>query len=213
MLVSDVLDTLVTDPFFNGMSSYFGFSSFQDFLDAKTPGLWHQFEKGQVSEHEIARTFFKDHRFVDVPELKQYLKESYALIPGIPALLQAFQEAEIEVHLCTNYPVWAELIEDALHLTTRFGVHWTFISGKEGIRKPDKSAFWRTAQNAGVAPSDCVFLDDSEQNCKGAIAAGFLAAIHFRNPAQAGQELSVLFARHDVPFRNPVGAKTSNTEA
>lgn len=114
--------------------------------------------------------------------------------------MQWLQEAEIEVHLCTNYPVWAQLIEDALHLATRFDVHWTFISRKEAIQKPDLNAFLRIARNASITPSDCILLDDREQNCKGVIAAGCLAAIQFKTPAQADQELSALFARYGIPI-------------
>lgn len=198
VLVADVLDTLVVDPFFAGMSSYFGFDAFDDFLEAKTPGLWVEFEKGHIGEDELARNFFKDQRYVDIPRFKRYLKSSYSLIPGISPILMALRDAQIEVHLCTNYPVWADLIEESLHLKDRFGVHWTFVSGREGVRKPDKMAFLRTAEIAGVDPSACVLLDDRQQNCKGALEAGFLQAIQFRDAEQATQDVRLAYARYDI---------------
>lgn len=208
VLVADVLDTLVVDPFFNGMSSYFGFSTFDDFIQAKTPDLWVRFEEGQIEETELAQEFFKDRRHVDIPQFKRYLKTSYSLIPGISTVLTALREAQVEVHLCTNYPVWADLIEEALHLTDRFGVQWTFVSGKEGVRKPDKTAFLRTAQNAKVDPSECVLLDDRAQNCKGAIEAGFLGAIQFKDANQAGEDIRQTFAKHRITVQR----KTSTSE-
>lgn len=209
VLVADVLDTLVVDPFFNGMSSYFGFTSFNDFVEAKTPGLWVKFEEGQIGEMEAMQNFFKDRRHVDICRFKRYLKESYCLVPGISPMLTALKEAQVEVHLCTNYPVWADLIEEALHLTERFGVQWTFVSGREGVRKPDKEAFLRVARNADVDPLACVLLDDRKQNCDGAMEAGFLAAIRFENAKQASKEIEEMFSRNNVTIELATSGETT----
>lgn len=212
ILVADVLDTLVVDPFFNGMSSYFGFSSFDDFIEAKTPGLWVNFEEGRIGEVEAMQRFFKDRRHVDICQFKRYLKESYCLVPGVSPMLSALKEAQVEVHLCTNYPVWADLIEEALHLTERFGVHWTFVSGREGVRKPDKEAFLRAARNANVDPSACILLDDRKQNCDGAMEAGFLAAIPFENAKQAGKDIQETFSRYNVTIGLATNIETTASE-
>lgn len=198
VLVADVLGTLVKDPFYHGMSRFFGFKTFEEFLDAKTPHLWVDFELGKFDETQVASNFFKDGTPVDLSGLKQFLKEKYDLLPGVPEMLKAFQTANIPVHLCTNYPVWAYLIEDTLHLTSRFGVKWTFISGEEGVRKPDKEAYLRVAHKANIPPSQCIFLDDRKENCLGSLQAGYLAAVHFKNAEDAFRELKLLYARENV---------------
>lgn len=198
ILVADVLDTLVVDPFFNGMHTYFGFKSFDSFVAAKTPHLWVQFEKGQVGEPQVIQNFFKDKRPVDLNNFKRYLRSSYRLMPGTAHMLNTLRDARVEVHLCSNYPTWASMIEEELQLSSIFGVHWTFISGHEGVRKPEKLAFLRVAEKAKVAPDACVLLDDNLQNCHGAMDAGFLAAVHFQNATQAEEHLEEIFKRHGV---------------
>lgn len=200
IVVADVMDTLVVDPFFNGMHSYFGFSSFEEFVAAKTPNLWLLFEIGEVREDEVARQFFRDGRSIDLHSFKHYLSSSYRLIPGIAQMLTGLRNSGIDVHLCTNYPVWADLIEEALQLT-KYGVQWTFVSGREGVRKPEKEAFWRVARKAKVRPSDCVMLDNSLSNCHAAQDAGYSHAVHFQSPSQAAKELQDIFQQCDVNLR------------
>jgi len=198
ILVTDILDTLVVDPFFNGMEKHFGFLKFDEFLKAKTPDLWVQFEMGKVDEEEVAQNFFRDGRRVDMPAFKQYLKQSYKLLPGTASMLTSLRNAGIEIHACSNYPIWSDLIEDTLQLRQNFGLNWTFVSGREGLRKPDKRAYMRVAEKAKVDVSSCILLDDRKANCDGALDAGFLGAVHFQNSQQAMRELETLYAGCDI---------------
>jgi epoxide hydrolase-like predicted phosphatase len=52
------------------------------------------------------------------------------------------------------------------------------ISGEEGIVKPDVRVYQLTAQRLGVPPSECLFVDDFEENVAGARAAG-MQTLHF----------------------------------
>lgn len=209
ILVTDVLDTLVADPFFNGMSTYFGFPSFQDFIAAKTPDLWVQFELGNVSEDYVARNFFRDGRNIDLLAFKRFLKSSYQLLPGIHSMLLSLQHSGIDVHLCSNYPVWADLIEESLQLTSKYAVNWTFVSGREGVRKPDPAAYMRVAENAGVDIASCILLDDREANCDGALSAGFLDAVLFESAFQASTQLQKIYAGKGVLLELEPSAGTS----
>ncbi|MFO1329580.1 MAG: HAD-IA family hydrolase [Rubrivivax sp.] len=47
-----------------------------------------------------------------------------------------------------------------------------------GILKPDPRAYAAAAQALGVAPGDCVFVDDQARNVAGAVAAG-MDVVHF----------------------------------
>lgn len=193
VLVTDLLDTLVTDPFSRGMAAHFGFSTFDSFFAAKTPDVWVRFERGEIDENTLASTFFRDGRPIDVQSFKDFLRNSYELLPGIEDMLLSLQSAGIQMHICSNYPKWATIIEDKLQLAERFGLHWTFLSANEGIRKPEPEAYLRTASRAGVHAEQCVLLDDRKANCDGALRAGFLHAIRFQNAQQALAELADTF--------------------
>ena len=57
-------------------------------------------------------------------------------------------------------------------------------SSKIGIRKPDPAIYRMACDALGVAPEDCVYLDDLGINCKPAAALG-MAAIKVTGEAQA----------------------------
>jgi putative hydrolase of the HAD superfamily len=52
------------------------------------------------------------------------------------------------------------------------------ISGEVGMHKPQPEIFLLGAERAGVAPGDCVFVDDLRENCEGAEAVGMTAILH-----------------------------------
>lgn len=194
VLVCDVLDTLVADPFSRGMHSHFGFADMPSFIAAKRPGTWEAFELGTLSEADLGLTFFRDaNRTIDVAGLKQFLRSSYVLFPGIADLLADFRDAGVPVHLCSNYGPWDSLIEAAVGLAEKHGARWTFVSAEHGARKPDREAYEMTAKVAGVRMEQCVLLDDRERNCTGAINAGYRGAVKFSDAARARTELAEFF--------------------
>lgn len=201
VVISDVLDTLVVDPFFNGMSSFFKFESMKQFMEAKSPNVWVDFELGRIDEKQVGELFFKDGRLVDVNELKIFLRNSYKLVPGVDRLLNGLRRAKIDVHVCSNYPIWANLIEETVGLNSKYGVKWTFVSARHGVRKPDKRAFALTAQLAGVEMSSCILLDDREKNCLAAVDAGYMTAIRFKNARQVCHQLEAVLTQNHVPVQ------------
>jgi putative hydrolase of the HAD superfamily len=56
------------------------------------------------------------------------------------------------------------------------------------LLKPDPAIYLAAAELAGSVPAECVFIDDMEENVKGAIEAG-LAGIHYRPETDLGAEL------------------------
>jgi putative hydrolase of the HAD superfamily len=65
-------------------------------------------------------------------------------------------------------------------------------SDEVGVRKPDPEIFLLTADRLGVAPQECVFVDDLLQNVEGARAVGMHAFVH-RNAAFTVPKLEDLF--------------------
>jgi len=56
------------------------------------------------------------------------------------------------------------------------------------LLKPDPAIYLAAARLTGSKPSECVFIDDMEENVKGAIAAG-LAGIHYLPTTDLAAEL------------------------
>jgi 2-haloacid dehalogenase len=51
------------------------------------------------------------------------------------------------------------------------------VSGEIGLIKPDRRIYERHAADFGLEPAACLFIDDSQKNVDGAIAAGWQAVL------------------------------------
>lgn len=67
------------------------------------------------------------------------------------------------------------------------------LSGEEGMTKPHPAIYQVMAERLGVSPGDCVMIDDMEENCAGADAAG-MKAIHYQDNDQLKRELQQLLS-------------------
>jgi len=65
------------------------------------------------------------------------------------------------------------------------------ISAREGIRKPDPEIYRLGAERVGLAPDECVFVDDLPGNLKPARELG-MATVHHRGAASTVPELERL---------------------
>ena len=66
------------------------------------------------------------------------------------------------------------------------------FSGDVGLAKPDPAIYRLTVQRLGLAPGECVFVDDLAVNVRGAVAAGLVGVHHTSVPSTLA-ELAVLF--------------------
>jgi epoxide hydrolase-like predicted phosphatase len=69
------------------------------------------------------------------------------------------------------------------------------ISGEVGMRKPEPRIFLHTAQLLGVAPEECVFIDDIQANVTAAEQLGFTGVLHSAAADTARQVADLLGAR------------------
>jgi putative hydrolase of the HAD superfamily len=65
----------------------------------------------------------------------------------------------------------------------------TVISGDVGLHKPDPEIYRMGAERLGLAPPQCVFVDDLRENVAGAEAVGMTALLH-RDPDETVSRLS-----------------------
>jgi putative hydrolase of the HAD superfamily len=70
--------------------------------------------------------------------------------------------------------------------------HAVVISGEVGMRKPEERIFRHAAGLIGLAPGECVFIDDMEPNVRAAEAMGMHGVLHTA-PEATVQALGKLF--------------------
>ena len=170
VLLLDVMDTVVVDPFFaDDFGEVIGCAR-SELLAQMTPDLWPQFERGELSAEVYYSRFFRDGRGVDGPRLERWMADRYRFVPGMESLLQQLKELGVPMYALSNYPVWWRLIEERLQLSR--WMKWGFVSCELGVRKPDADAYLIPASRLEVDPSVCLFVDDRESNCEGARAVG-----------------------------------------
>jgi FMN phosphatase YigB (HAD superfamily) len=174
VLLFDVMDTLVVDPFRHVMPAFFGMT-LEAMLAAKDPHAWVDFELSKISEQTFFETFFADRRSLDGPVFRARVREAYRFVPGVPPLLGSLASLGVPMHALSNYPCWYTMIEEQLalsrYLTRRF------VSFETGLRKPDAAAYTEAVRALGVSPRDCLFIDDRASNCAAAERVGMDAVV------------------------------------
>jgi HAD superfamily hydrolase (TIGR01509 family) len=108
-------------------------------------------------------------------ELNELVLEELArgceAMPGAVALIAALREQGVPIGLCSNSP--RRVVDVALEGSGLTGVFATTLAGDEVARqKPDPEPYATVCAALGVAPADCVALEDSPTGCTSARAAG-----------------------------------------
>ncbi|XP_015076425.1 flavin mononucleotide hydrolase 1, chloroplatic [Solanum pennellii] len=188
ILLFDVMDTIVRDPFYHDVPAFFRMSM-KELLESKHPTSWIEFEKGLISEEELTRKFFKDERSFDMEGLKNCMRRRYSYLEGVEGLLNSLKKNGYEIHAFTNYPIWYQMIEDELKLSNYLS--WTFCSCIFGKRKPDPDFYLEVVKHLNVNASNCIFVDDRMGNVEAAIELG-LKGLQFKNADLLRKDLSLL---------------------
>lgn len=169
VLLLDVMDTLVHEPFYVEVPAFFSLTLDQ-LIEQKHPTAWAEFEEGRIDEVELESRFFKDGRDYDHAGMRDRMVESYRLLDGVEDLLGDLHSAGVAMHVLSNYPDWYLLIERKLRLS-RF-LQWSFVSCRTGHRKPSPQAYGAALRGLGQPAESCLFVDDREENCAGARREG-----------------------------------------
>jgi putative hydrolase of the HAD superfamily len=125
------------------------------------------------------------------PELHRF-REIYfdALHPNEP-MIEVMRKAKKGDHrmglLTNNVREWEPLWRSMLPVDEIFEV--VVDSGFVGCRKPDREIYDLTLERlGGIAPGECLFIDDTDVNCDAARALG-MSAVHYRDNDQAIGEI------------------------
>ena len=155
--------------------------------------LLHRLELGEL-DHEQAEPQLA--RLLGLPPerargLFAALYSEVGLVPEMTAAVQGLHDAGVRTGLLSN-SWWFPIYEDAFY-ERAFDVQ--LISGRCGVRKPDRRMFELGLEALGLTPQRVVFVDDFEENLEAAAALGMTVALH--DPADPGRtvrELERLFA-------------------
>lgn len=188
ILLLDVMDTLVHEPFSREVPAFFGMT-LTELQQAKHPTAWVEFERGELDEKTFLARFFLDGRTFDHGAFLNTVQAAYRWLPGMEALLGELCQRGFELHALSNYPEWYRRIEQGLELS-RF-LSWSFVSCRTGVRKPDARAFTGALRALDVAPEACLFIDDRAVNCSAARALG-LPTVDFVSATELRREFARL---------------------
>ncbi|GAB4504261.1 MAG: HAD family phosphatase [Anaerolineales bacterium] len=88
---------------------------------------------------------------------------------------------------------WPDLREYIIQNRFNDAFDYIIISAEVGVMKPEARIYQIALEQAGVSPSEAIFIDDMPVNIQGCQAVG-MRGIHFSNPQQALRELQALLA-------------------
>lgn len=183
VLIFDLMDTVVADPFFHHMPKFFGMTM-AELMAIKHPHSWPAFELGEIDEEEYFRRFFRTEtgRSLDNPEeLKAALFAAYRFVDGMEALLSELKQRPLRLWVHSNYSPWF------FELRARLGLNRFFegyaMSFELRARKPEARAFYAALEMIGARADECLFIDDRRENIDSARAIG-LNGIKFESAPQ-----------------------------
>ena len=155
--------------------------------DAGARQLLFDLEVGKLSEAEFEPRFAHVIGIADSADLIDRLfagmRPDYAMVNAV----RAAKEAGVRTGLVSNS--WGKGRYDRSQFPALFdGV---VISGEVGLRKPEPRIYELGAERLGLAPADCVFVDDLPGNLKPARELG-MATVHHTTAADTVPELERL---------------------
>lgn len=161
-------------------------------LVAENDSPVHALERGQLTPVEFekllaARFRAQGSSVVADGLLARMLDGLQALSEDMVGLLRRVRSDGLRTALLSNS--WGEHYPEHLWIGAFDEV---VISGRVGMRKPEPEIFLLTAELLGLAPQQCVFVDDMRPNVVGAVGTGMIG-VHFTSYQEAVEELEILF--------------------
>ena len=156
------------------------------------PNPIHALERGECSGAEFeqilaARLLRVDGETVVAEGLLRRMFAASVPVPGMYDTIRTLRAAGFSTALLSNS--WGC---DEYPRADFPGLFDTVVlSGEVGMRKPEKEIFLYAAETLGLAPAECIFVDDMEANVAAAQACGMTGVLHTETAgtAQALQDL------------------------
>jgi epoxide hydrolase-like predicted phosphatase len=136
--------------------------------------LLRQLERGELTVDEFAERFGP---LLGVRETDGLVGRLFAGVVADDRMVDAVRRVKASgrpTGLISNS--WGGTSYDRVAIDDLFDA--VVISGEVGLNKPEPEIFRLGAEKLGVAPEECVFVDDLRENCEGAEAVGMTAILH-----------------------------------
>jgi putative hydrolase of the HAD superfamily len=159
--------------------------------DREALALLRRLEKGELDAHEF-EPLFAERIGVKGDRVDGLVERLFAGVGPEEEMLGAVKRARdngIKTGLISNSWGGSGIHYDGTPLQELFDA--VVISGDVGMHKPEPEIFILGAERIGVAPGECVFVDDLRENCAGAEEVGMTAILH-RGPESTLPELRKL---------------------
>src|SRR5207248_8220839 len=121
-------------------------------------------------------------------------------VPEMTAAVQALHDRGVRTGVLSN-SWWFEMYDDPFY-ERAFDVQ--LVSGRLGVRKPERAMFERGVEELGVLADRVVFVDDFEENLVPAQAMGMRGVLH--DPAHPDRTVAELERLFDVRLDRGVAA-------
>jgi putative hydrolase of the HAD superfamily len=154
----------------------------------------YEMEKGRMTEERFLELLGEalepelGHR----PELHRFREIFFNALEVNEPMLDLMREIKARGYrmalLTNNVKEWEALWRPMTPVDEIF--EFVVDSAFVGTRKPERKIYEITVERLGdgIAPGDCLFIDDVEVNCDGAREGG-IHAVHYREPEQAIAEI------------------------
>lgn len=129
----------------------------------------------------------------------ELMRENLIFIDGFQNFHKRTQEKALKTGIATNADDQTlGVAVSKLELEDFFGEHIYGISQVNNRHKPNPDIFLYTAQKLGVAPEDCVVIEDSHHGVKAAVDAGmFCIGINTGNDKEALKDAHLIIDHYN----------------
>ena len=155
-------------------------------------GMWGELDRRVLSEEELMELFSQND-----PELEPVIRECLSTYCGMLRMydytipwIRELRQKGYKVYYLSNMPAIASR-DCAEELAFTDETDGGILSWTERIIKPDPAIYQLFLERYELKPEECVFLDDTEKNIKGACSVG-MYGILFQSKEQACEELRKL---------------------
>ncbi|MBC7880133.1 MAG: HAD-IA family hydrolase [Anaerolineae bacterium] len=170
LLVFDLMDTVIVDPFYREVLDYLG-TTLPDLGQVKHPTSWIEFETNLCDEISFLERFYRPEtglKLADPQAFKQVFRDNYRFLPGMEELLTELKAMGHSLWVLSNYSAWWQVARQKLALD-RFFVGYC-VSCDIGFRKPSGEAY--SALINAIGHENLVLIDDRSTNIEGARQIG-----------------------------------------
>ncbi|MCS7461071.1 HAD family hydrolase [Paenibacillus doosanensis] len=184
LINSEPLHFKVEQMAFNRLGIPADMEELESYVGMTNPDMWSRVKE----KHNLEASLEELIEWQVQMKLNELQQSAEGPIDGVPELLGLLKDRRIAVGLASSSPKSFILaVLDKLGIAEYFSA---VVSGEEvGKGKPAPDVYLRAAALLGVAPTDCVAVEDSRHGVRAAQAAG-MKCIGFQNADSGSQDVS-----------------------